>query len=253
MTNKLVYFVGNWKMFGDLASFKIIKNVEKFYKRFTKHNKKNKIVFCIPNTLISFFTQNLKSRHIKIGAQDCHHYKDYGAFTGSVNASMLKNSGANYVIIGHSEKRLEGDTNKLIKKKIESALKKKLIVIFCIGETSNDKKRKKTFSVLKKQIRDSIDKKFNFKKIIIAYEPIWSIGTGNVPRSHDLHNIFKFIKKCFKSNYKVRSSPPVLYGGSVNDRNISMLSKISEINGFLIGGSSQSSKKFIDIIKNYYK
>jgi triosephosphate isomerase len=253
MTNKLVYFIGNWKMFGDLTSIKLIKNVEKFYNGFTKYKKKNKIVFCVPDTLINFLTKNLKSKHISIGAQDCHHYSDYGAFTGSVNASMIKNSGAKYVILGHSEKRFEGDTNKLIKKKIESALKKKLTVVFCIGETRKEKKYKKTFSVLKKQIADSIDKKFDFKKIIIAYEPVWSIGTGNVPKSQDLHNIFKFIKKYFKSNYKVKSSPPVLYGGSVNERNISMFPKISEINGFLIGGSSQSAKKFIAIIKNYYK
>ena len=91
MTNKLVYFIGNWKMFGDLTSIKVIKNVEKFYNGFTKYKKKNKIVFCVPDTLINFLTKNLKSKHISIGAQDCHHYSDYGAFTGSVNASMIKN------------------------------------------------------------------------------------------------------------------------------------------------------------------
>ena len=253
MTNKLVYFVGNWKMFGDLSSIKVIKSVDKFYKKFSKRKKKIKLVFCVPDTLINFFVKNLKSGHISIGGQNCHHHVDYGPFTGSVNAAMLKNSGAKYVILGHSEKRAEGDTNQLIKKKIKSAIKKKLTVIFCIGETSKEKKNRKTFLILKKQIRDSIDKKLNLKKIIIAYEPIWSIGTGKIPKFHDLQVTFKFIKKYYKTHYKLKSYPSVLYGGSVNGKNIRMFSKISDINGFLIGGSSQSAKKFIDIIKNYYK
>ena len=253
MTNKLVYFVGNWKMFGDLKSIKVIKSVDKFYKKFSKGNKKNKLVFCVPYTLINFFTRSLKSRHISIGGQNCHHDSNYGPFTGSVNASMLKNSGAKYVILGHSEKRAEGDTNQIIKKKIKSALEKKLKVIFCIGETSRDNKNKKTFLVLKKQIRDSLDKKFDIEKIIIAYEPIWSIGTGKVPKIDELQKTFKFIKKYLKIHYKPKSDPSILYGGSVNEKNISMFSKIYDINGFLIGGSSQSSKKFIDIIRNYYK
>ena len=253
MTNKLVYFVGNWKMFGDLKSIKVIKSVDKFYKKFSKGKKKNKLVFCVPDTLINSFSKSLKSSSISIGAQNSHHHSNYGPFTGSVNASMLKNSGAKYVILGHSEKRAEGDTNRLIKKKIKSALEKKLRVIFCIGETGREKKNKMTFLILRKQFKDSLDKKFDFKNIIIAYEPIWSIGTGKVPKIYDLQNTFKFIKKYLKNHYKIKSVPPILYGGSVNEKNIRMFSKINEINGFLIGGSSQSSKKFIDIIKNYYK
>ena len=102
-------------------------------------------------------------------------------------------------------------------------------------------------------MRGSIDKKFNLNKIIIAYEPIWSIGTGKIPKITELKNIFKFIKNEFKKNFKTKTFPVVLYGGSVNDSNVRMFSFISEINGFLIGGASQSPKKFIDIIKNYYK
>ena len=126
-------------------------------------------------------------------------------------------------------------------------------IIFCIGETSDEKKGGRTFSVLRKQMIGSIDKKYNLNKIIIAYEPIWSIGTGKIPKVQELRKKFKFIKDEFKKNFKTKNFPAVLYGGSVNDNNIRMFSPISEIDGFLIGGASHSSKKFIDIIKNYYK
>ena len=253
MTNKLKYFIGNWKMFGDFGSIKIIYRVQAFFTRFKNRGNKNKIVFCVPNTLIHFFRNKLKSKSISLGAQNCHHHKDYGPFTGSANALMIKKAGAKYVILGHSENRFEGETNKLIKKKIESALIQKLNIIFCIGETFREKKEGKTFSTLKKQINDSISKKFNMDKIIIAYEPVWSIGTGNIPKLYELEKIFQFIKNEFKKNFKTKKYPVVLYGGSVNANNIRIFRSISEIDGFLIGGASQTSKKFIDIIKNYYK
>ena len=253
MTNKLKYFIGNWKMYGDFSSLKIIHQIQHFCIGFKKYNKKNKIILCVQNTLIYFYATKIKSKFISIGAQNCHHHQSNGPFTGSVSASMLKKSGAKYVILGHSESRSDGDTNKLIKKKIESALNKKLNIIFCIGETFNDKQKGKTFSVIKKQMIDSIDKKYNLNKIIIAYEPIWSIGTGKIPKVQELKKNFKFIKSEFKKNFKTKMSPVALYGGSVNENNIRMFSSISEIDGFLIGAASQSSKKFIDIIKNYYK
>ena len=253
MTNKLKYFIGNWKMFGDFGSIKIIYQIHRFCLKFNKRHKKNKIVLCVPNTLISFFTKKIKSKFISIGAQNCHHHSNYGAFTGSVSALMLKNAGAKYIILGHSENRTEGDTNKIIKKKIKSALNQKLNIIFCIGEKFKEKIKGKTFSVLKNQMIGSIDKKYNINKIIIAYEPIWSIGTGKIPKAQELRIIFKFIKKEFKKNFKTKTFPVVLYGGSVNDSNIELFSTISEIDGFLIGGASRSSRKFIDIIINYYK
>ena len=253
MTNKLKYFIGNWKMFGDFSSLKIIYQIHRFCLKFKRISNKNKIVICIPNTLISFFTTKLKSKYISIGAQNCHHHKNYGPFTGSISALMLKKAGAKYIILGHSENRIEGDSNLMVKKKIESAIKQKLNVIFCIGETLREKNNNKTFSVLGKQIKDSIDKKFNLNKIIIAYEPIWSIGTGKIPNKYELKKNFKFIKNEFKKRFKTKNYPLILYGGSVNERNRSIVSSIDGIDGFLIGGASQSAKKFIDIIKNYYK
>ena len=252
MTNKLRYFIGNWKMFGDFGSFKIIHKINQFsYK--SKNRSKKKIILCVPNTLIHFFKKKLKSKFISLGVQNCHYHQGYGPFTGSVNASMLKKAGAEFIILGHSENRLEGETNQIIKKKIISALNQKLNVIFCIGETYKEKSKGKTFSILRKQIKSSLNKKFIKNKIILAYEPVWSIGTNKIPKKSELQNTIKFIKKDFRKIFKTNKSPKVLYGGSVNHQSIGLLSSISEIDGFLIGSASQSAKKFIDIVKNYYK
>ena len=252
MTNKLKYFIGNWKMFGDFGSFKIIRKINQFSYKYQKFYNK-KIILCVPNILIHFFKKKLKSKIISLGAQNCHHHENYGAFTGAVSALMLKKMGAEYIILGHSENRSEGETNQIIKRKIISALNQKLNIIFCIGETYKEKKIGKTFFILRKQLRDSLERQFNINKIIFAYEPIWSIGTNKIPKINELENIIKFIKnECIKI-FKTKKVPKVLYGGSVNHKNIHLFSSISEIDGFLIGGASQSSKKFIDIIRNYYK
>ena len=253
MTNKLKYFIGNWKMFGDFGSFKIVNTVDQFCNKTKKTLPKKKIIFCLPNTLVQLFNLKLKNKSIIFGAQNCHHNEKYGPFTGAISSFMLKKSGAKYVILGHSENRTMGDTNKLIKKKVKSALKQNLNVIFCIGENLNERRKEKTFKVLGKQIKESIEKKFNLKKIFITYEPIWSIGTNKILESEDLRKTFVFIKKFYKRNFKTKLNPVVLYGGSVNEKNIIKFRLINEIDGFLIGGASQSSKKFIDIIKNYYK
>ena len=252
MTNKLKYFIGNWKMFGDFRSFKIISKINQFSRKYNKLRKK-KIILCVPNTLIHYFKKRLNPKFISLGAQNCHFYQNSGPFTGAVNAAMLKKSGARYVILGHSDNRLEGDTNQIIKEKIKSALCENLNVIYCIGETFKEKKRHQTFPILKKQIINSLDKKFNINKIIFAYEPVWSIGTNKIPKMDELKKTIEFIKRDFKKIFKTKKTPKVLYGGSVNDKNIKLFSSISQIDGFLIGGASQSSKKFIDIIINYYK
>jgi len=160
---------------------------------------------------------------------------------------MLKNAGAHFVIIGHSENRIKGESDKLINLKIKSALEAKLKVIFCIGETLIEKRKRKTQSILSKQIKIGLDNIKNKSNIFIAYEPVWAIGSGIIPKSQDLFKTIEFIKSKFR--YKL---PKVLYGGSVNPENIINLKKINNIDGFLIGGASQSAKKFIDIVKKTY-
>jgi len=244
MTNKYMYFIANWKMFGALNSLNSLHKVVKFFKKY-KRNKSIRIIYCPPNTLIRPMTKKLMKSNIDVGAQNCHENENYGAFTGSVNAKMLKSVGAKYVIIGHSENRQIGETNKLINSKIKSALKSGLKIIFCIGETLQEKRKKITNRVLNKQIKLGLNKINNNKNILIAYEPVWSIGTGLIPKSNELFDTIKFIKKLKKNN-------KVLYGGSVNPKNINQLKSITNIDGYLIGGASQDSKKFVDIIKKTY-
>ena len=136
-----MYFIANCKMFGGLNSLNSLHKVDRFLKNFKK-NKFIKLIFCPPSTLIRPMSKKLINSHIEVGSQNCHENENYGAFTGFVNSKMLKNVGAKYVILGHSENRKCGETNKLINLKIKSALKTGLKVIFCIGETLKRKKEK---------------------------------------------------------------------------------------------------------------
>jgi len=244
MTNKYMYFIANWKMFGGLSTLNSLNKVIKFLKIFKKSNN-TKIIYCPPSTLILPMSKKIINSKIQLGAQNCHESFTYGASTGSINPMMLKNVGAKYVILGHSENRESGETNKLINTKIKAATKSGLKVIFCIGETLSQKRKKITKKILSKQIALGLQKVKKRKNIVIAYEPIWSIGTGVIPKSDDLFNTINFIKR------KVRNIK-VLYGGSVNPKNINELKLIKNIDGFLIGGASQDPKKFIDIIKKTY-
>ena len=242
MTNKYMYFVANWKMFGALRTLNSLDKVIKF----SKTNKKNKfrIIYCPPSTLIRPLSKRLKKTKIEVGAQNCHHSYDFGANTGQVNSRMLKNVGAKYVIIGHSENRQLGEDDKLINLKIKSALKAGLKIIFCIGETLREKRNKKTNQVLAKQIKKGLSSINNKSNIVIAYEPVWSIGSGLIPKSEDLKKSIAFIKSKIS-----KKSSKILYGGSVNVNNVDKLKIITGIDGFLVGGASQNPKKFIDIIK----
>ena len=248
MTNKYKYIIGNWKMFGVLGSFNILNQVNLYLKK-KKYSKIN-VVFCIPYTLINFFSKKLIKSNISIGAQDVHHHNSYDACTGSINSYMIKDSGAKYCIVGHSEKRMSGDTDLIINQKIKSCIKNKLKVIFCIGENFKQKKNKTTFKILNNQIKVGLKDISRNNDILVAYEPVWSIGTGITPKNEDLiKNILFIKKKLFKKFKKVT----ILYGGSVNSHNIQNFSRINDIDGFLVGGASQSYKKFIDIIKKSYK
>jgi len=242
MTNKYMYFIANWKMFGDLRTLNSLDKVIKF----SKTNKKNKfkLIYCPPNTLIRPLSKRLKNTNIEVGAQNCHESENFGPNTGYVNSKMLKNVGAKYIILGHSENRQDGESDELINLKIKSAIKAGLKIIFCVGETLKEKKNKKTKKVLAKQIQKGLNSIKNKSDIIIAYEPVWSIGTGLIAKSEDLVKCVSFIKSKF-----TKKSPKILYGGSVNANNIDKLKNVNNINGFLIGGASQDSKKFIDIIK----
>jgi len=249
MTNKYIYFVANWKMFGDIKSLNSVNKVIKFSKLYNKF--KFKLIYCPPYTLLSSFAKKIQNSYIYLGAQNCHHIPDDGPYTGSISSRMLKNIGVSYVMIGHSENRSEGDTDIMINKKIKSCIKNNLKIIFCIGETLSQKKRGLTHKTLKNQILKGLKGIKKINNVFFAYEPIWSIGTGITPKSSKLEKDIKYLKLFINKQFK-NSNIKILYGGSVNSNNIKSLKNINNIDGFLVGGASQNTKKFIDIVKKTF-
>jgi triosephosphate isomerase len=245
------YFIGNWKMFGVPNSLNILNKINLFNSR-DKNRNKYRVIITPPYTLIESYAKYFKNKKISIGSQNCYQKDEFSSNTAAVSAYMLKSVGAKYTLVGHSDNRGEGDNDSMLKAKVQFALKNNLKVVFCIGENKLEKKNKKTLSVLKSQLTRVLEKKFNRNNIIVAYEPIWSIGTGKIPTAQELQKTTIHIKKVLK-NIFIKKSPAVLYGGSVDGSNVEMFKQIKEIDGFLIGGASKSSKKFIDIIKNYYR
>ncbi|MDA9178057.1 triose-phosphate isomerase [Candidatus Pelagibacter sp.] len=243
MTNKYMYFVANWKMFGDLGTLNTLNKVITFVNKIKKN--KFELIYCPPSTLIYPLVKMLKKTSIEVGAQNCHESESYGAHTGQLNSMMLKDVGAKYVILGHSENRQSGENDRLVNLKIRSAIKSGLKVIFCIGETLSEKRKKITKKILAQQISKGLNNVKNKKAIFVAYEPVWAIGSGLIPGQPELIETIDYIKS------KVKGAK-VLYGGSVNPKNINNLKNINSIDGFLIGGASQESNNFIDIIKKTY-
>ena len=245
------YFIGNWKMFGVPKSINILNKINSFHSK-DKNRNKYRVIITPPYTLIESYAKYFKNKKISIGSQNCYQKDQFSSNTAAISPYMLRSVGAQYTLVGHSDNRGEGDTESMLNDKVKYALKNNLKVVFCIGENKSEKKNKKTLSVLKKQLIKVLEKNFNKNNIIVAYEPIWSIGTGKIPTASELKKTTIHIKKVLKSIFK-KKSPAVLYGGSVDGSNVEMFKEIREIDGFLIGGASKSPKKFIDIIKNYYR
>ena len=238
-------------MFGVPVSIKILNKINSFRSR-DKNRNKYRVIITPPYTLLESFAKHFRNKKLLIGSQNCYQKDKFSSDTAGVSPYMIKAVGVKYTLVGHSDNRAEGDTDTMLKDKVKFALKNNLKVIFCIGENKFQKKNNATFSVLKRQLNKVLEKKFNKNNIIVAYEPIWSIGTGKIPNQKDLLKTTIHIKKVLKKIFK-NNSPPILYGGSVDENNIQVFKQIKQIDGFLIGGASKSSKKFIDIIKNYYR
>tara|TARA_B100001093_G_scaffold487207_1_gene523260 strand:+ start:863 stop:1579 length:717 start_codon:yes stop_codon:yes gene_type:complete len=238
-------------MFGIPKSISILNKINSFCSK-DKNRNKYRVIITPPFTLIESFARRFKNKKIMIGSQNCYQKNQFSSNTAAVSPYMIRSVGAQYTLVGHSDNRGEGDNETMLKDKVKFALENNLKVVFCIGENKSQKRSNKTFSVLKNQLNSVLEKKFNSNNIIIAYEPIWSIGTGKIPNQKDLLKTTIHIKKVLKNIFK-KKSPAVLYGGSVDGNNVDMFKQIKEIDGFLIGGASKTSKKFIDIIKNYYR
>ena len=241
------YTIANWKMNGQKDSYKLVKSISNYCQKMKR--KTSKVVICPPFTLLSELIK--KEKKIKFGGQDCH-YKSEGAYTGSISANMLKTINCQYVILGHSERRIyQKETSQELNLKIQSAIKSNLTVIYCIGEKLEEIKKRNI--ILKKQL-SSLPKKIDPKKIIIAYEPVWAIGTGKVPSLNDINKIHEKIRYILSNLVSLRFSKHVsiLYGGSVNAVNSADILNLDHVDGALVGGASLKSKEFCKIIDSYH-
>ena len=241
------YTIANWKMNGQKDSYKLVKSISNYCQKMKR--KTSKVVICPPFTLLSELIK--KEKKIKFGGQDCH-YKSEGAYTGSISANMLKTINCQYVILGHSERRIyQKETSQELNLKIQSAIKSNLTVIYCIGEKLEEIKKRNI--ILKKQL-SSLPKKIDPKKIIIAYEPVWAIGTGKVPSLNDINKIHERIRHILSNLVSLRFSKHVsiLYGGSVNALNSADILNLDHVDGALVGGASLKSKEFCKIIDSYH-
>ena len=233
MKNNKKIIAANWKMNGS----------EELMKEFSQLTppKHNDVIICPPFTLLDS-AKTLLPNFIKIGAQNCSE-EDNGAFTGEISATMLRDSHVSYVIIGHSERRtLYRETDTVILKKVESVIKNELTPIVCIGETLSEKKANKTLEVLEKQIDASITRVNTHTRLIVAYEPIWAIGTGLTPNEYEIRETHLHIKK--KLNLHFNIDVPVLYGGSANAENCSKILSVENVDGLLVGGASLKKHDF---------
>lgn len=192
---------------------------------------KVKLVLCPPSIYLSLFDKT----GYDLGVQDISSFMDK-TITGEIDASQVKSLGATYVIVGHSERRMyKHEINIDFINKINNALENKLNVIYCIGETLSDKENGSTYEVLEKQISEVLNN-VEIKNIMIAYEPVWAIGTGNVPSVKEIKENIEFVNDLLYEKYEIKLD--ILYGGSVNDENIEELCGIKGLSGFLVGGAS---------------
>lgn len=211
------------------------------------------IVICPPFTSLAPVAEVLKNTNLKLGAQNMYWEKS-GAFTGEISPVMLRDTGCHYVIVGHSERRQYfKEVDEDINKKIMAAISFNLIPIMCVGEKLEEKESGKTLSIVEAQVKKGLDglKKEEVTSLVIAYEPIWAIGTGKTATPSDANEVHKFIRSILKELYgeEVAIAVRIQYGGSVNPENIDDLMKEDEIDGVLVGGASLNINSFIRIIK----
>ncbi len=244
-----IFLIGNWKLNPETLAKakKLFNEIEKEFKKFPKVFKKEKIVLCPPFLYLSEIRNLILKSKLKIdlGAQNCF-FEEKGAFTGEISPKMLKSLKVKFVILGHSERRrIFGESDEMIQKKVLAVLKEKLTPILCIGETEKQRKAGKTFEVLKNQLKKSLKNLLNFEsqtaKIILAYEPVWAIGTKNPCHPKDAKEVLLFLRKFLKKS-------PILYGGSVDSKNAKEYIEVG-YEGLLVGGASLKAKEFVKIAK----
>jgi triosephosphate isomerase len=240
---------GNWKMNGRRES---IAELEAIIADNRARTLRTDLMLCPPATLLMSFAAAAGGSNVAIGAQDCH-AEISGAFTGDLSAEMLKDAGASAVILGHSERRaLHGEGDDVVKAKAKAAIRAGLMAIVCIGETREEREAGATIARIQRQLEGSLPPAIDASTLVIAYEPVWAIGTGLTPTPKDIAEVHAVIRKHLVSLDK--SAGPairILYGGSVKPSNAKELMAIANVNGALVGGASLKAADFLGIAAAY--
>jgi triosephosphate isomerase len=245
--------IANWKMNGNT------KTVEELIKPLVEKiaGAIHKVVVIPPFTLLSNVHNIIKVTDVSLGAQDCSHYHGVkGAYTGEISAKMLKDIGCEYLLVGHSERRkYHNETNEIVKTKARLAHEEGLTTIICVGETEEERREGKELESIKLQLEGSIPRTATSRNTIIAYEPLWAIGSGKVATSEEISEMHKYISdyvqnEDFKKNIVIFENPlRIVYGGSVKAANADELLQIEKVDGLLVGGASLILEEFESIIK----
>jgi triosephosphate isomerase (TIM) len=241
---------GNWKMNGTRDSLTQIKTLADAIK--SGDPEKVEVLLCPPATLLYVSTALCDDSPLAIGAQDCHE-KPSGAHTGDISADMIADCFGTYVITGHSERRRDhGETSALVRAKTEAAHAADLTVIVCVGETAEERSNGETIDVLKRQIDESVPDAATAENTVIAYEPVWAIGTGNVPQADDIAEAHAFMRAELVARFGSHGhAMRLLYGGSANPSNAASIIAINNVNGLLVGGASLKAADFIAMYQAY--
>ncbi len=243
---------GNWKMNGLHSSLSVLEELANGYHE-AMQNRLDMLV-CVPSTLLMASVKSCNGSSLSIGGQDCH-FNQSGAHTGDVSAEMIADTGATAVIVGHSERRTDhGETNSIVKAKAEAALTSGLLTIVCIGETEAQRKSGETLAVLKDQLDGSMPDNATAESVVVAYEPVWAIGTGLVPSEADVEEAHGFIRQTLVDRFGGEGATMrLLYGGSVKPSNAETLMGVSNVDGALVGGASLKAEDFLGICAAYEK
>jgi triosephosphate isomerase (TIM) len=237
---------GNWKMNGLKAS---LAEFDAMLAGAASVAAKCDLLICPPATLVAAFAERAKgAKSLAIGAQDCHP-KVTGAHTGDLSAEMLADAGAAAIIVGHSERRADhGETDALVREKAEAVWRAGLMAIVCIGETREHRDAGKTLDICGGQLKGSLPVGSTAANLVVAYEPVWAIGTGLTPTAADVEQVHRFIRDSLTSRFKGEAAAMrILYGGSVKPSNAAELMAVANVNGALVGGASLKASDFLAI------
>jgi len=245
---RIPIIAGNWKM--HMTNKDVIEYIDSFKNMVSDTDVE--IVLCPPFTLLEQTKELTHNTNIKVGAQNMH-WEEYGAFTGEVSPLMLKELNIEYCIIGHSERRQYfNETDETVNKKIKKALEHGIKPIVCVGETIEERKAGETESLIKRQITKALEgvEGSKLKEIVIAYEPIWAIGTGETATAEEANRVIAYIRKIVKDLYgeDISEEIRIQYGGSVKPNNIEDLMNQDDIDGALVGGASLKADSFVEIV-----